>query len=483
MSQSRLTETDLTRGAFAQRGPHRIGIINDYVRVSFANGSSFASQLLYREFSKRGHDVTVIGPNDPEAAESELPRRLLAFRSVPLRSHPGVHLPLPSRDALAEMARSKFDLLLAQSGTAMLELGVWLRRTQGVPFLCVNTVYLPSVFDVVLPERLNANARFNAFCRQRVMPFAQQQAVRAYNASDGLVVLSEGLGQYWREQGVVVPIHVIPRCVDPKMFDRAQQPDPFPARATRGHRLLCVCRHSPEKSVGRLLRIFAELIVPAVPDATLTLVGDGPDHDVLRAQALELGIADRTYFPGEQALAEVAAWYQHADVFVYSSLSETYGQVVGEALFSGLPAVAFEDGMGVSQQIESGKTGVLVPPGPDERAANWRFASEVATLLRDPARRQDLAQAARRHARARARVDQTVERYYDAFESAREHCQRTRHGGRTHSFLPLARWTALHMATAVLGTLRPPAVVNRNGCRQPSWDRIELVAPAPSSTA
>jgi 1,2-diacylglycerol 3-alpha-glucosyltransferase len=170
-------------------------------------------------------------------------------------------------------------------------------------------------------------------------------------------------------------------------------------------------------------------------------------------------------------------------VFVYSSLSETYGQMVSEALFSGLPAVAFEDGMNVSQQIESGKTGVLVPPGPDEGAANWRFASEVATLLRDPARRQDLAQAARRHARARARVDQTVERYYDAFESAREHCQRTRHGGRTHSFLPLARWTALHMATAVLGTLRPPAVVNRNGCRQPSWDRIELVAPAPSSTA
>jgi len=305
--------------------------------------------------------------------------------------------------------------------------------------------------------------------------------VRSYNASDGLIVLSEGLGQYWREQGVVVPIHVIPRCVDPKLFDRAEQPDPFPANAARGYRLLCVCRHSPEKSVGRLLRIFAELIAPAVPDATLTLVGDGPDHDVLRAQALALGIADRTYFPGEQALGEVAAWYQHADVFVYTSLSETYGQVIGEALFSALPAVAFEDGMGVSQQISNGKTGILVPPGPDERAANWRFAGEVATLLRDPARRQELAQGARRLSRARDRVDQTVERYYAAFESAREHFLRTQHGGRTHSFLPLVRWTALHMATAVLGTLRPPAVVNRNGRRQPAWDRIELVARPPSS--
>jgi hypothetical protein len=68
-----------------------------------------------------------------------------------------------------------------------------------------------------------------------------------------------------------------------------------------------------------------------------------------------------------------------------------------------------------------------------------------------------------------------MERYYAAFESAREHCQRTRHGARAYSFLPLARWTALHMATAVLGTLRPPASVNRNGCRLPAWDRIELV--------
>src|SRR5688572_12885824 len=115
MSQSRLTETDLAPGAIASRGPHRIGIINDYVRVSFANGSSFASQLLYREFSARGHHVTVIGPSDPEAVQAELPRHVLALRSVPLRSHPGVHLPLPSRDTLAQMARSKFDLLLAQS--------------------------------------------------------------------------------------------------------------------------------------------------------------------------------------------------------------------------------------------------------------------------------------------------------------------------------------------------------------------------------
>ncbi|HEX6274105.1 MAG TPA: glycosyltransferase [Polyangiaceae bacterium] len=449
--------------------------MNDYVRIPYANGSSFASQLLYREFSARGHEVSVVGPRDRAATAAELPRRHVELPSVPVRMHPGVHMPFPSRDALATVAAQNFDLVLGQTGTALLNLGVWLRRTRGVPMLCVNTVHLASVYDVLLPDVLHESSRFRQFCDGTVVPFVEQQAVRMYNESDGLIVLSEGLKGFWRERGVRVPIHVIPRCIDPTVFDGVERPDPFAKTAPRGHRLLCVCRHTREKSVSRLLKIFAELIAPAVPDATLTLVGDGPDHDVFRAEALELGIADRTFFPGEQGLAGISAWYQHADVFVYASLSETYGQVVSEALWSGLPVVAFEDRMGVSQQIESGKNAVLVPPGPDERAANWRFAGEVAAFLRDPARRQQFGQAARRVAFERSSVEVAVGRYYQAFESAREHCLRTRHGARDRAIFPIARWAALHMATAALGTLRAPAVVNRNGQRQPGWDHIELV--------
>jgi glycosyltransferase involved in cell wall biosynthesis len=478
MSQSRISESVLlgkSHDPFAGPFPKRLGILNDYVRIPYANGSSFASQLLYREFSARGHEVSVVGPRDPLATHAELPRRHVELPSVPLRIHPGVHIPFPTREALATVAAQNFDLVLGQTGTGLLELGVWLRRTRGVPMLCVNTIHLASVYDVLLPDVLHESERFREFCNATVVPFVEQQAVRIYNESDGLIVLSEGLKGFWEERGVRVPIHVIPRCIDPTVFDGLERSDPFPVTAPRGHRLLCVCRHTREKSVSRLLKIFAELIAPAVPDATLTLVGDGPDHDVFRAEALELGIADRTFFAGEQGLADISGWYQHADVFVYASLSETYGQVISEALWSGLPVVAFEDGMGVSQQIESGKNAVLVPPGPDERAANWRFAGEVAAFLRDPARRQAFGQTARRLARERSSVEMAVGRYYQAFESARQHCLRTRHGSRDRAIMPIARWAALHVATAALGTLRAPAVVNRNGQRQPGWDHIQLV--------
>ena len=478
MSQSRITESvpfGKSQDAFAGPSPRRLGILNDYVRVPYANGSSFASQLLYREFSRRGHEVSIVGPRDRGATPAELPRRHIELPSLPVRMHPGVHMPFPTREALATVAAQNFDLVLGQTNTALLNLGIWLRRTRGVPMLCVNTVHLASVYDLVLPDRLNESERFKEFCARTVVPFLDAQSAGLYNESDGLIVLSEGLKGFWRDRGVHVPIHVIPRCIDPTVFDGVERPDPFPQVAPRGHRMLCVCRHTREKSVSRLLKIFAELIAPAVPDATLTLVGDGPDHDLFRAEALELGIADRTFFAGEQALADISGWYQHADVFVYASLSETYGQVVSEALWSGLPVVAFEDGMGVSQQVESGRNGILVPPGPDERAANWRFAVEVAAFLRDPARRQAFSTTARRLARERSSVEVAVTRYYRAFESASEHCLRTRRGSRDRAIVPIARWTALHAATTALGTLRAPAVVNRNAQRQPSWDHLELV--------
>ncbi|HEY8946832.1 MAG TPA: glycosyltransferase, partial [Polyangiaceae bacterium] len=199
--------------------PRHIGILNDYVRIPYANGSSFASQFLYREFTRRGHDVTVLGPREPGAENAELPRRTVLFDSVPLSNHPGVFLAMPSSQSLARAAGAGFDVLLAQTGSGLLDLGVWLRAGAGVPLLCVNTIHLPSVYNVLLPDALNARADVTEFFDEGLIPRIERLTASAYNQSDGLIVLSEGLERYWRERGVTVPIHVIPRAVDPSLFD------------------------------------------------------------------------------------------------------------------------------------------------------------------------------------------------------------------------------------------------------------------------
>lgn len=459
----------------------RIGVINDYVRIPYANGSSFASQFLYRELSRRGHRVTIIGPSDPLATPQELPQRHIAFPSVPLRNHPGVRLALPGGRALRRVAREGLQLLLAQTGSALLDLGPWLRHAHGVPLLCVNTIHLPSVYNVLLPDGLNGNATVNALFREHIVPSMERQSVHAYNAGDGLIVLSESLRSYWQERGVTVPIHVIPRSVEPRIFDARAGDDPFSPRARRGGRLLVVCRHSREKGVRRLLEIFARLIAPEEPNATLTLIGDGPDHDAFKRAARELGVEDRTFFPGEFSLTSIPSWYRHADVFVYTSLSETYGQVVSEALWCALPVVALADGMGVSQQIRNGETGVLIAnEGPAEQV-NHRFAAEVLALLREPGRRAALGRDGERAAREQSSPERWMQRHYAAFEAAREH--RERDFDRPDAPQPfLARWAAIHAGLALLGCLRSPATLNRHGRKPPQWNDL-LAEPQRAATA
>jgi 1,2-diacylglycerol 3-alpha-glucosyltransferase len=463
-----------------------IGLLNDYVNIPYATGSTFASQFLRREFLARGHEVTVVGPDDPGALDADLPQPHVMLPALPFRIHPGVRLPFPTPRGLARVAAKRFDLVLGQTNTELTELGVWLRATQHVPFLCVNTMHMGAAYNVMLPDQLLRNQFVNGLFETKLIPWVERVAAQVYNQSDGLIVLADGLERFWRSRGVTVPIHVIPRSVEPKVFDAPAGDDPFDPRAARGRRLLVVCRQTREKGVARLLEIFARHIQPQLEGVSLTLVGDGPDYDSFRAQAERLGVAHCTFFPGEHSLTDIPRFYGHADLFVYTSLSETYGQVISEAMWCGLPVVAFADDMGVSAQVRDGVTGHLVRPGPDQAAADRAFAERVLGCFARPERLAGLKLRAEKDARSRAHPARIVARYYDAFEQAREHCAETMEARIAHplaGWSTLGRWTAVQSLAAGLGLIRRPAVVNRHGRRQPAWADALPPAPGPRADA
>jgi|GEM_PF-500762 len=459
----------------ASRGPKRIGILNDYVRIPYANGSSFASQFFYREFMARGHEVTIVGPSDPVAQPHEMPQRYVELPSVPFKNHPGVRLTLPTPASFEALANENLEVALGQSNTELLQAGVWLRHEHEVPFLPVHTVHLPSVYNVILPDALLKNPLANKIFSDGLIPFIERQSASVYNHSDGLIVLSRGLKKYWEQRGVTVPIHVIPRPIEPKIFDVPQPNDPYPTHFSKGARLVVVCRHTREKSVSRLLEIFARHIAREVPEATLTLVGDGPDHDHFRAEAEALGVMSRCHFPGEVALKDVPAYYAHGDIFVYTSLSETYGQVVSEALWCGLPVVALSDGMGVDQQVVDGENGYLVPQGDDNLRADAHFGRDVVGLLQNGDKRRAMGLRATELARYASDPSRCIERFYDAFEASRTHLDATR-GERSRSSykktLSMVNWTWIHLVVAAMGLVREPAKVNRHGRKPPTWDEL-----------
>ncbi|MEM9729777.1 MAG: glycosyltransferase [Myxococcota bacterium] len=449
---------------------HRLAILNDYVRIPYANGSSYASQFLYREMSARGHEVTVVGPDDPNAAPSELPPNHISLPSIPMRNHPGCYLAMPTRSSLETLSQAQFDMLLVQSPSGLLYAGGYLRQREGVPLVSVNTLHMPSVYNVLLPDALHHVSGVNRLFENRLIPWVEESIAAAYNLGDALVCLSPGLKHYWQDRGVKVPIFVIPRAIERRIFDQTGQPDPFPESAQPGKRLLVVCRHAREKEVDRLIRIFGQHLHPIMPDATLTLVGDGPDHESLRGLAKELGVASSVFFVGEQSLSQMPAWYRHADVFVYASLSETYGQVVSEALWCGVPVVAMNDGMGVAGQVSDGEDGFLVDPRPDD--ADRQFANCVELILSKPSLREHLALRAISKARHRSDPEACVQRYLEVFEVARDHAKQ----GASRplaAYRGLARWAGMHATAGALGLMRKPVQLNRNRAATGAWTFAE----------
>jgi hypothetical protein len=189
---------------------------------------------------------------------------------------------------------------------------------------------------------------------------------------------------------------------------------------------LVVCRHAREKCVDRVVRNFAAYVEPFVPDASLTLVGDGPAHAELQELARRLGIADRVHFAGAVPQKQLPEYYQNADIFAYSSLSETFGCVVSEALWSGLPTVAFDDGMGVAHQVQDKINGFLVPTnGFADQDADIAFGRAIVRLLVDSHLRYRLGAQAGRIAHNLCSPERIMAMTLEAYEAAKEHRART----------------------------------------------------------
>lgn len=413
-----------------QGRPLRVAILSDFTRIPYANGAIFQTRFLYQELRRCGHEVTVIGPSDPDATPDEMPEGTIALPSLPLRTYPGVYLPVPFAKWVADPDHWNFDICFAQTTSLLMEFGVWLRKMKGTPLLCVNTTHLAAAYDVLLPEKLSKIEAVHAVIETTLKRPFEQLFARIYNESDGLIVLSEGLRDYWRERGVRAPIHVIPRAVQPEIFDKPLGSDPYgPMLAEaklpdRGVRLLCAGRHTREKAQDRVIRIFAKHVLPHEPDATLTMVGRGPDTEFYKRVAKDLGVEDRVLFTGEVPFTRMPDYYAYADVFLHASLSETYGNVLGEALWCGTPTVAFADGMGVSSQIQDGVNGLLLAAGNGteaEEAADGAFGRAVVTLARDPQLRGRIGKAAARVSRERTTPAVVQQKIADAFQQAQDH--------------------------------------------------------------
>ncbi len=190
------------------------------------------------------------------------------------------------------------------------------------------------------------------------------------------------------------PCFLMPRGVDAELFhpQRRTRPLDDPQRI-----LGFVGRLSIEKNIGLLVQIQKDLIQG---QEKFLIVGHGGDEAWLRERL------HRAEFTGVLRGEELARAYANMDLFVFPSHTDTFGNVVLEALASGVPAIVTPDG-GPCSIVRDGETGRIVP---DEQ-----FAPAIREILANPARHAAMRQAARAYA-VTASWDSVFEGVYAAYQ-------------------------------------------------------------------
>ncbi|GAA4617291.1 hypothetical protein GCM10023195_77130 [Actinoallomurus liliacearum] len=185
-------------------------------------------------------------------------------------------------------------------------------------------------------------------------------------------------------------LHVTPRSVSPRT-------EPVVVR----HGRLAF-----EKGQDMLLEAWAE-IAPRHPSWRLRLYGSGPDEDVLRRQAAELGVSGSVEFAGPTS--DIEAALTGASIFALSSREEGFPMSIIEAMAYGLPTVAFDCAPGVGELLTDGHDGLIVAPG-----NTVEFAAALDRLIQDAGLRDSLAEAARESVR-RYEPDAVLDRWERQF--------------------------------------------------------------------
>jgi glycosyltransferase involved in cell wall biosynthesis len=210
-----------------------------------------------------------------------------------------------------------------------------------------------------------------------------------HNRTYGTLVPSVDLREQLQASGFK-NVSVLDRGVDSQLFTPERRCPELRYRwgvSDTGLAVLYVGRVAPEKNLR--LAVAAYRAMQRFSDsARFIVVGDGPFRATLQKEHPDL------IFCGVHTGEDLARYYASADVFLFPSETETFGNVTLEAMASGLVVIAY-DYAAAGMHISSGETGVLVPPG-----ASKAFVDAAAKLAQAPQSLRKMRQQARAYARS-----------------------------------------------------------------------------------
>lgn len=328
-----------------------------YTHALAGGGAERVWALIASEFARRGHRV--LFAVDSEAPEN---RRFLVPAVELVALPPGHHRAILGLAGL--MRRERPDVTLSAIGASNL-------KAMLAALLVGRPRHLLVSYHGFFPSEPQLLSRIG----NHLAPLLTRLAGSAVAVSDAL--RHALVTQHGASPARTITIH---NPVDPLGAPARLSESDLLARPPQ---CLFVGRFSPDKDIPTLLRAFA---LVRHPEARLLIIGDGALRPLIEAERARLGLAGRVTLAGY--LPDPSAAYLGSRVLAMSSIRESFGNVVAEALAHGL-AVVSTNAAGPAEILGQGRYGMIVPVG--DALALARAIDAALAEPGDPALRMDRA--------------------------------------------------------------------------------------------
>lgn len=351
----------------------RIAIFSDSA-LPILNGVSVSIDALVRELRNAGHSVVVFTAGHPFYRDPDPNTyRFFAIQTPWTKGYP-LAVP-PFYPMLHQFRKRRFDLIHTHTPFTIGTVGLRWAQSHDLPIVSTyHTLY-------------DRYAHYVPYFPRRYVRFKIAKHTNFYyNHVNHIITPSEASLKWLRRHSVERPITVIPTGIAPPVAYSKEE-----ARSQLGIEpeqkvLLYVGRIAKEKNLDCLF-YAAAIAFAKNPELRLWLVGDGPYRKECMNMARDLGIGDRVRMVGFVPREQVDRYYAASDLFVFSSITETQGLVVQEAMNYGLPAVVVAGG-GAEASVLHGHNGLVVKNDASD------FAQNILSVMNDPTRYSKLASAA-----------------------------------------------------------------------------------------
>ncbi len=340
------------------------------------NGVAMTLERIVDGLQRRNHRIQLIRPRQhaTETPARELHLEEVLSPGVPIPGYQGLRIGLPAKQALFRL---------------------WSLKRPDVVHIATEGPLgwsaLAAAVKLELPVSTGFHTNFHSYSKHYGVGFLKRPITaylrKFHNRALATLVPTEDLRRELAVQGFK-NLRVVSRGVDTRLFSPARRSPQLRrdwGAAGGGPVALYVGRIAPEKNLEMVVGAFSSMRARA-PRARLVMVGDGPERAALAARHPDI------VFAGTRTGEDLAAHYASADIFLFPSLTETFGNVTLEAMASGLAVVAY-DYAAAQQYLAHERSGLLAPFND-----GGAFTALATALAGDPGRAASLRVLARTRA-------------------------------------------------------------------------------------